>query len=171
MGTQIIVTAVEHVDVMELRELQPDDWELWRVVRLQALAGAPEAFSSKLEDWQGAGDREERWRSRLQAVGFNVVALVDGVPVGQASGTDPDEANDVELLSVWVHPSARGTGVGRGMIESVAAWAKSRGAASVSLAVFVENSHARELYERAGFVTDSGAVPSPGQTVMARRLS
>ncbi|HEY0700829.1 MAG TPA: glycosyltransferase, partial [Micromonospora sp.] len=48
-----------------LRALDPEDWRLWRVARLAALAEAPYAFGSQLADWQGPGDREERWRSRL----------------------------------------------------------------------------------------------------------
>lgn len=55
--------------VLELRRLSPDDWALWRVLRLAALTDAPEAFGSRLADWQGGNDREDRWRDRLRLPG------------------------------------------------------------------------------------------------------
>ena len=95
---------------MELRRLTPDDWRLWRELRMEALREAPSAFGSTLADWQGAGDREERWRERLMTVSFNVAALKDGRPVGMVSGVQGEL--DVELISLWVAPYARGRGWG-----------------------------------------------------------
>lgn len=51
--------------VIELRVLTPDHWPAWRELRLAALAEAPYAFGSRLADWQGDRDREQRWRDRL----------------------------------------------------------------------------------------------------------
>jgi hypothetical protein len=63
-----------------------------------------------LADWQGEGDRAERWRDRLELPGsYNVVALLDEQPVGMASGVPADEPGVVELISMWVSPMARGT--------------------------------------------------------------
>jgi len=40
-----------------------------------------------LAEWQGAGDRAERWRARLEIPdSHNVVAVLDGRPVGMVSG-------------------------------------------------------------------------------------
>ena len=67
--------------VIELRTLTADDWPVWRELRLAALAEAPDAFGSRLADWQGEGDREERWRARLNLAGsYNIVAVLDGHP-------------------------------------------------------------------------------------------
>lgn len=75
-----------------MRVLTPDDWRAWRQLRLAALAEAPDAFGSRLADWQGDGDREERWRARLGIPGsFNVVAVLDGEPAGLASGVPAGE--------------------------------------------------------------------------------
>src|SRR5205823_9801665 len=73
-----------------VRRISDDEWELWRDVRLRALAEAPESFGSTLAYWQGDGDQELRWRSRLVDVPFNVIAMSD-VLIGQVSGTTLDE--------------------------------------------------------------------------------
>jgi hypothetical protein len=73
--------------VIELRVLTPDDWPAWRELRLAALAEPPCAFGSRLADWQGDRDREQRWRDRLGIPGsYNVIAVLDGQPAGMASG-------------------------------------------------------------------------------------
>jgi hypothetical protein len=83
--------------VIKLCVLSPDDWPLWRRLRLAALAEAPYAFGSRLADWQGDGDRAERWRDRLALPGsYNVVALLDEQPAGMASGVPADEPGVVE---------------------------------------------------------------------------
>jgi GNAT superfamily N-acetyltransferase len=110
--------------VIELRVLTPDDWQVWRQLRLAALAEAPDVFGSRLADWQGEGDREERWRARLGIPGsFNVVAVLDGQPAGMASGV-PTGGSAAELISMWVSPAARGHGVGDQLVRAVERWAR-----------------------------------------------
>jgi hypothetical protein len=71
---------------------------------MRALADAPEAFGSSLGEWEAADER--RWRQRLDDVPFNVIAISDGLPVGQASCTAADEDGCVRLISMWVAPGA-----------------------------------------------------------------
>lgn len=136
--------------MLATRVLSSEDWPVWRALRLAALAEAPQAFGSTLESWQGRGDSEQRWRARLLAVPFNVVAELDGTPVGMASGTHAD-AGAVELLSMWVAPAARGRTVGDRLIREVAHWARSRAAERLMLRVYGTNQHALSLYRRNGF--------------------
>ncbi|MGW3917799.1 N-acetyltransferase family protein, partial [Streptomyces sp. NPDC005070] len=126
--------------MLELRTLESDDWPLWREVRLAALAEAPYAFGSTLAQWQGSGDREERWRARLSIPGaHDLVALLDGLPVGLASGVPGEGAENVELISMWVNPKARGKGVGDCLIQAVERWAAERGATTLRLSVMPDN--------------------------------
>jgi ribosomal protein S18 acetylase RimI-like enzyme len=151
------------VAMIDVRPVGPDDWQVWRALRLTALAEAPHAFSSVLADWQGAGDREERWRSRLAGAGScTFVAYVDGDPAGMAGGsaaagaTDRDEpAGVVEVVSMWVDPVFRGRGVGAELLRAVERWACRRGVGELRLAVMLGNDPARRLYERQGYV-DTG---------------
>jgi len=158
------------VGVVELHRLSPDDWRLWRIARLQALEDAPYAFGTSLSEWQGEGDLESRWRKRLGDVPFNVVATVDGRPVGQVSGTDLDDQGSVGLISMWVAPIARGSGVGEALIGAVIVWAEQIGAREVSLEVKEGNSHAIALYERIGFVDRGISADTPDERTMTRLL-
>lgn len=138
--------------MFELRRVGEDDWQEWRAVRHRALAEAPAAFGSTLAEWQGAGDREHRWRKRLRDVPFNVVGSIDGAPVGQVSGTASDDTGVHDLISLWVAPEARGAGVGDALVAAVVAWARDGDAGGVRLWVKEANGAAIRLYERHGFV-------------------
>lgn len=138
--------------MVELHALTPDDWSIWRQLRLAALAEAPHAFGSRLADWQGDGDRAERWRARLSIPGaYDVVALLDGEPVGMASGVPTDEPGMVELISMWVAPVGRGRGVGDKLVRDVERWARRLDAEVLRLSVADGNAPAAGLYERHGF--------------------
>jgi ribosomal protein S18 acetylase RimI-like enzyme len=143
--------------MVHLQTVSTDEWTSWRELRLSALAEAPYAFSSTLADWQGAGDYEARWRERLAAIPFNVIAELDDHPAGMVSATGPDGNGDVLLMSLWVAPFARGRGVGDSLLDAVDLWAKSRGASTLSLDVVSSNRAAIDLYARHGFVARAGS--------------
>jgi GNAT superfamily N-acetyltransferase len=138
--------------MIELVEVGPDDWRVWRELRHKALAEAPYAFKSTLAEWQGDGDREQRWRERLAIPGsYNLVALLDGRPVGMASGYPQDEPDVVWLHSMWVDPAARGKGVGDRLVAEIVEWATRAGAREMRLGVVEANTGAEALYLRQGF--------------------
>jgi ribosomal protein S18 acetylase RimI-like enzyme len=144
-----------------LERLSSNDWPLWRSLRLQALAEAPYAFGSKLADWQGAGDIEARWRERLTAVPFNLIAVLRNYPAGMMSATEPDSDGTVELISLWVAPSVRGCGVGDALIEAAIGWAVEQKASQISLDVTEGNRYATKLYVRHGFLESGNVVVNP----------
>jgi ribosomal protein S18 acetylase RimI-like enzyme len=136
-----------------IRTIGADDWREFRAVRLEALATDPEAYSTKLDDWQGEGDTETRWRKRLGAKGsITFLATLDDAGAGIASGFPGSTAKARELISMWVAPFARGRGVGIALLDAVASWAKDDRARLVELAVMVDNDKAISLYERYGFI-------------------
>jgi ribosomal protein S18 acetylase RimI-like enzyme len=136
--------------VIELRELTADDWQLWRELRLAALEEAPYAFGSQLADWVDA--EEERWRARLDIPGSrNFVAVLDGTPVGMASGVRTDEDGVAELISMWIAPTGRGHGIGDQLMARVEGWARDAEAQILELSVADGNEKARALYLRSGF--------------------
>ncbi|WP_436995202.1 N-acetyltransferase family protein [Streptomyces sp. enrichment culture] len=136
---------------VRVRELTADDWADWRELRLAALAEAPYAFGARLADWQGDGDREERWRARLGVPGAHFAALLEGRPAGQVSGVAEPGGEAAELISMWVGPGARGRGVGDALVRAVAGWARKAGARELRLSVMPGNERAAALYRRHGF--------------------
>lgn len=168
--------AGQSATVIELRILTAGDWQLWRELRLAALAEAPYAFGSQLADWQGEGDTEQRWRARLEIPGsVNFVAVLDGRAAGLASGV-PAGGRAAELISMWVSPAARGRGVGDRLVAAVERWARQVGASVLRLAVMQGNENAAALYLRNGF-SNTGELGDlmPGgvrrEYVMAKRLA
>ncbi|HEX6871375.1 MAG TPA: GNAT family N-acetyltransferase [Micromonosporaceae bacterium] len=135
-----------------IRQLTPDDWQVWRALRLAALTEAPYAFGSRLGDHQGDNDQEERWRERLELPGsYNLAAYLNGRPVGMVRGVPTDDADVVGLFSMWVDPAARGHRVGDDLVAAVLTWARDRGAGAVCLHVAEDNEAAIRLYRRHGF--------------------
>lgn len=157
------------IDGLRIHRLTANEWALWRQVRLRALAESPEAFGSKLADWQGAGDTEERWRERFDHVEFNAVALHQAQPVGAVGGMRHDDGR-LELVSMWVAPECRGEGIGTVLIDAVLDWATQSSATDLLLAVRRGNLPAIALYERTGFVVSGPNPHDAAEDLMVRTL-
>jgi ribosomal protein S18 acetylase RimI-like enzyme len=152
--------------VTEIRLVGPDDWKLWRELRLDALADAPEAFGSTLADWREAP--ESRWRERLAGPDDrNFVAFLDGIPAGMATAT-PADPDTVELISMYVAPSARGHGVADDLITAVVDRARELRARTVRLDVRHTNARATAVYRRHGFTPSPVPAEDPAERTMTR---
>lgn len=79
---------------------------------------------------------------------------------GRASGGEPGDERQV--ISMWVDPSARGTGIADALIGAIAGWARADGARTLKLWVADANPRARAFYERAGFRRTGETGPMPG---------
>lgn len=132
-----------------VRLLTPADWAAFRSIRLRALADAPQAFGSTLEQARSRSDRD--W-SDLLTQRAQFVASVDGIDVGTAAGLDDPERPGAHLISMWVAEKARGTGISDRLVRSVVDWAVDAGHHKVWLEVAAGNAAAERLYLRHGFV-------------------
>lgn len=131
---------------VEVRLLGPDDWRTWREVRQLGLRTDADAFSAAAHRWLGPDDVEQAWRDRL-TVTSTFVALVDDRPRASAAW-DPAKR---ELVSMWVAPELRGTGVAARLVAAVV---DAAGEATVLLRVMSRNAAGVRFYERQGFVLD-----------------
>lgn len=134
-----------------IRRLGPEDWQLWRDVRLAALADAPYAYSSTLEREEVFA--EAVWRGRLSAHGsMTAVAFEGAEPAGTIAAFTPPETEVPTLVAAWVDPAYRGRGVGDTLVAEVQAWAEETGRRRIELQVADGNDRARRLFLRHGFV-------------------
>jgi ribosomal protein S18 acetylase RimI-like enzyme len=131
----------------EIRRAGPDDWMTLRDLRLAALADTPTAFASTLE--RESGYDEPRWRQLI--AGFACFMAWDGDQAAGLAGGLLLDNGEWHVISMWVSPRARGSGVAHQLIEAVAEHVKAEGARKVSLWVTDGNDRARVFYERAGF--------------------
>lgn len=135
----------------EVRRLGPDDAVVWRALRLEALERHPEAFGSSLEE--EAALEPEAWVDRLRrTVVFGAVR--DGELVGCAGlflEAARKKRHKAVLWGVYVRAEARGSGLGRALVERVIGAARER-AGQLHTAVVSDNRPARRLYQDLGFV-------------------
>jgi GNAT superfamily N-acetyltransferase len=154
------------MDDIAVRRLGPDDWCLWRDVRLAALADAPEAFGSWLERENGYTDAD--WRAWLAPDrGLKAIAGDAGL-IG--AWLPPDRGGAVELYSMWVAPAWRGRGVGDRLVAEAVAWAGERRHPRVDLWVVGGNAAAERLYRRHGFVPTDETQPHPRAAGVLERV-
>jgi ribosomal protein S18 acetylase RimI-like enzyme len=141
------------------RPLRPDEWRLYRELRLEALRDAPDAFGSTLE--RELAFPEQEWITRLAAGATShrdrpLVAEESGRAVGLAwVRIDSNDSTTATLYQVWVHPEFRRRGVGQLLLTSAMAWAREAGAATMVLSVACGPGSAIEFYRQAGF-TETG---------------
>lgn len=145
-----------HSEHMIVRPFQPDEWELYRGLRLRSLADAPDAFCSTL-----AAEQErpaQVWAERL-ALGcgsgrdYPLVAECGGAAAGLVwAKFDSAEPDVVNIFQMWVAPERRGQGAAAALLDEAVRWARANGARAVQLGVEAGNAAALRVYARAGFV-------------------
>ena len=149
-----------------VRAIDASAWGTMRDVRLAALRDAPQAFGSSYR--REIGFCREDWLARI-ANGANFLAYAaefGPAPAGLVGGFVP-QPGIAELVSMWVHPRARGLGVGRALVAAVIRWAAAEGHPSVHLWVTETNEPARRLYERCGFTLTGERQPLPSHPEQA----
>ena len=148
---------------VRVRTLRPDERELFKALRLRALADSPDSFGQTLAD---ARARPESYWDHLVASttppSSQVTFIVerDGAPIGLCFGLlDRADPTAAHLGGMWVEPTARRSGAGRALVDAVVAWARTRGFARLELAVTLGNDTATHLYEHAGFAWTDRRAP------------
>jgi ribosomal protein S18 acetylase RimI-like enzyme len=136
-----------------VRPAGPAEWATLRQVRLAALADSPAAFASTVERERALDETE--WSRRAQSPWF--LAWHGAEPVGVVAAFSTAGAGDGgpypswELVSMWVAPAFRGSGVADQLVAAVIKHVRDDGADRLTLWVADGNARARAFYLRLGF--------------------
>lgn len=165
---------------MHVRRIRTHEGPRLREFRLRALADAPTAFGSTLAEeearpgdaWDHQAGEEARSATRAR-----FVAEEHARWYGMAAGfVVPDQPETVQLVSMWVDPARRRSGVGAALVEAVVEWAHGRSAKRIELWVTTTNDPAKALYAQTGFAETQCVQPLPSnptlvETLMVRGLA
>jgi GNAT superfamily N-acetyltransferase len=164
---------------LNVRRIRADEGLQLRALRLRALADAPMAFGSTLAREEAFAEHVWHERAAGGASGDDRATFIaerEGRWIGLATGlaNDPDGSGPM-LVGMFVDPAERGHRVGVALVEAVTAWARTRGAARLSLWVTSVNTPAVALYNRCGFRATGegrpmGHTPSLSELRMVRDL-
>jgi GNAT superfamily N-acetyltransferase len=167
-------------DAMEVRRIRADEGFRLRAIRLRALADAPTAFGSSLAEAQAYPDThwdELARETAIAAAHATFIAEEDERWYGMARGFVHRAYPDVvRLVSMWVDPTRRRTGIGAALVDAVVRWARASDAKLVQLWVTDTNHQAKFLYAHQGFVETGQTKPLPSnpalqEVLMVRELT
>ena len=155
----------------EIRRLTIDDVDAYVEVRRAMLEESPQAFLANVET--DIGCDAAKMRANLESGDDNAVYGAFGPDLIGAVGIlrftrHVKAAHRAELWGMWVHPDARGQGLGRALVDPAVFHARDKmpGARQVHLGGVVTQEAARRLYEGCGFQawgTEPGAVLLDGR--------
>jgi ribosomal protein S18 acetylase RimI-like enzyme len=140
--------------MVTIEQLSPHRAMHLKRVRLTALKDTPSAFSSTYtrESQRSNGDWlkvASAWNSG-QSVFY--IAMDEGAPCGMIAGKfDEIAPRRAWVLSMWVAPAHRRTGLGARLMDEVERWALNLAICELYLHVTSNNSTAQNFYEKCGF--------------------
>lgn len=134
---------------MDVRRVTAGDWELFRELRLRALADAPDAFGRTLAEAEEQAPAQ--WRELVAGPGPRLVVLEAGAPVAMGGVFAPEGESRAMVWGMWTAPDARGRGHGARVLRALVAWCREQGRRDVLLHVTEGNEAARALYLAHGF--------------------
>lgn len=146
---------------VEIVRLEPDEWQAYRELRLEALQESPQAFSSNYHEQ--AAYPESYWRGRLEDAARNKQSWMVFARAGQRlvgmggafrGGMDGDKRMDqAVVIAVYVTPSWRSRGVSKLLMYDILDRLKESGIRTAVLGINSEQRAALQLYELVGFRT------------------
>lgn len=146
--------------------------EPFKTVRLTALEDTPTAFGSTFA--RESQFSHDDWLKRVSAWNNNrsvcYIAMDGDSPCGIAAGKcdelDEDTPQRAHLLSMWVAPAHRRSGLGTRLVNAVELWARNLGTRDLRLMVTSKNAAAIGFYQKYGFALTGKTAPYPNDPAL-----
>ena len=155
--------------MLTIEAIGPTDVAAYQAARLAALQESPEAFGSTYaaESQLTPAEWERRTSNFCTASAVGYLAR-DGQSICGLAGCFIEPADPLQalLVSMWVDPGFRRSGVGQRLIEEVSRWAAQRGAKRLKLQVTETNHAAIAFYRRLGFAMTGESEPYPNDPAL-----
>ena len=138
-------------NILEIKHLSANQWEIYRNIRLRGLKEDPQAFARSYEEEKNYP--QEKWLERVRN-DYNLVAFETRQPVGTMSAytTEEDGQQVAHIVGVYVAKEARGRGIGTLLLNKVLEKIKeNKRVVKVDLTVNKEQLAAVKLYKKFGF--------------------
>ena len=130
---------------MTVRDLQPNDWPAVRAIYEDGIRSGDATFETETPSWEGWDAAHSELR---------LVAEREGVVVGWAALSPVSSRccyEGVGEVSVYVAAAARGTGVGRELLDELIARSEQAGYWTLTAGVFPQNEPSLRLHRACGF--------------------
>jgi ribosomal protein S18 acetylase RimI-like enzyme len=140
---------------VQIIQLQPHEWELYKNLRLQALKEEPQAFSSTYEG--NLKEPDEMWKGMLELavegkVEWLSFAKQNDELVGMVGAYSTDQ-KFAKVIAVYVAKDSRGKGVARKLMEDlITNISKNKSIKKLYLEVNADQIPALNLYKNCGFI-------------------
>ena len=144
------------MDTIEIIKLEPEEWQGYRILRLEALQNDPQAFGSSYQEYVRKPD--SYWQGRLEDAAegkkdWLLFAKENDRLIGMVGAFIKDEEDVAEIISLYVTKDARGKGVSKLLMSGLLHELEhNTPVVKVKLSVNIEQLAAVRLYESFGFV-------------------
>lgn len=157
-------TATNPSTALRIHRVTGEDWNSHRELRLDMLTADPEAFWA--DPAEARRRDEQQWRAEIAGPRIHLQARSEGAVLGGIAllpaGYTPEHMipeDRAHIVSLWIHPAARGTGVSRALLAALARLSLELGRPDLRLDVDDTNLPAQRLYERLGFTATGNREP------------
>lgn len=136
--------------------LNPNDWELYKDIRLKSLQNEPQAYLSSYA--RSSTELDEKWRERLELAQEGKRQWLSFVKAGEeivgmaGAWITEEESETAEIISVYLAQKYRGQGIGKRLMEHLISTIKQNSDIKrLTLEVNSTQPSAVKLYESCGF--------------------
>jgi ribosomal protein S18 acetylase RimI-like enzyme len=140
---------------IQIVKLLPEEWQLYKQLRLEALLMEPQAFASQYENTVKKPDSD--WQEGLAEVqvgekNWLLFAKENDRLIGMIGAYQPETSDVVVIVALYVTKDKRGQGVAAALMEAILAEVGSKGIfRKAELAVNTDQISAIALYTHFGF--------------------